>query len=336
MVPTDVYVDLFSNSSLETFPKNTVSSFKVKLSRPLELTGDYECALAQVICPSASATDVDTRGEILIITHPENLEQKTYALVKEKTFPFNNETVLNNSFKPKPDHPINLSTTSYYPEVGYTSNKYYAYKHIFPEAQIFPNGQAVVTHLNDLFSTSPPSDLFGRIVKQRMIPSAQDDNEKYPVRFSIATDGSLQVKIRDIDFGIAISGAIARILGFGVADDQYVIFDLPGEYKFQHKVNLNAARPSLMSFYTNIILPHWVGDTTAPLIRVCRVPTIKEGDSSSSFISFDFDTLHYLPVALKYIQEIEVEVRGPQGDLIPFQYGICYVRFHFRPVKNVT
>ena len=79
-------------------------------------------------------------------------------------------------------------------------------------------------------------------------------------------------------------------------------------------------------------MPHRVGDTSAPLIRACTVPQHQE--TSSSFLNYEFDTLHYLPIALKYIQEIQVEVRGNDGKLIPFEAGILYLRLHFRARRH--
>jgi len=318
----DVYVDLFSNSSLDTFPDNTVSSFKVKLSRPLELVGEYECAVAQVICPSATA--VLTHGEIIIGTYPETKQQKLNGQVMSTTFPFNNATIIGSSYYPKP---TDQKEHQYTPMK--LSNKLYAYKHSIPNNKYFLNGNEVVSYINELFS-NPSTDIFGQVVKQRIVEEGED---KYPAKFyADPYEGNLTVAIRDTDFSVAISGTIARILGFGVTDDQYVIFGKSGTYKFHNqKVNINAG-PSIMSIYTNVILPHRVGDTSASLIRVCTVPTIKEGASSNHFINFEFDTLHYLPVALKYIQDVEVEIRGPQGNLFPFNFGIFYLRLHFKHV----
>ena len=46
-----VYVTLPSNSSLDYFPHNSLSSFTTKLATPLHLRGDWEVALVDVIYP---------------------------------------------------------------------------------------------------------------------------------------------------------------------------------------------------------------------------------------------------------------------------------------------
>ena len=334
-----MYVDLFSNSSMELFPDNAVSHFKVKLSRPIELDGEYECALAQLICPAVVKREIggDIGGDILITAFPENIEQKTYALPRTKTFPFNTPNVIQSSYIVGTVKPLDQSIT-YSSKNGYTSNKLYAYKHTIPKGKTFTGGQGVVDYLNTLFRqdvNTSEKDVFNQVIQQRVINKASTDESKYPVTFyADPYQKQLQVIIRDVDFSLALSGSIARILGFTVADDQYVIFPEAGMYTCpQHLVNLNAANPSIMSIYSNVILPHRVADTSAPLIRVCIVPTIKEGEVGSGFLSFEFDALHYFPVALKFIQEINIEVRGSKGDLFPFEAGILYLRLHFRTIK---
>ena len=139
----------------------------------------------------------------------------------------------------------------------------------------------------------------------------------------------LNVTLRDPDFSIAISGKLARMLGFNTADNQWVLLEAQGQYIFpRQKADLNASRPSLMSVYTDVILPHHVGNTSAPLIRACAMP--KKDVPVGECYNFEFETLHYLPVSQKFIQEIQVEVRGSDGSLIPFAVGILYVRLHFK------
>ena len=45
------YLTLPSNSSIEYFPVNTLTNFKTKLAQPVELTGDWEVALAELQYP---------------------------------------------------------------------------------------------------------------------------------------------------------------------------------------------------------------------------------------------------------------------------------------------
>jgi hypothetical protein len=306
MMTDNIYVDLFSNSSLDIYPNNRVSSFKVKLHQPIDLKeqGEYECALAQMICPAT--TSVKTEGQIILSTFPEGMIQRIGGSRQEMTFPFN--TSLNSLYRAKPQS-IH-QTNSYKPETRFSSTQPYSYIYDIPKEKTFEDGKAIVNFLNSLFSTNLSSDVnsaFADIIQSRTLPHG----EQFPATFLINSQG-LHVNIRDPGFSIAISGALARILGFDLADNQWLILETVGQYRFPgQKADLDASRPSLLTVYTNIILPHRVGDTSAPLIRACTVP--KNKGSVGEFMNFEFDSLHYLPVAVKYIQEIEVEVRGNDG-----------------------
>ena len=48
----ELYVYLPSNSSMDVFPDNTVSCFRVKLRRPLDLKGQFEVALVEISFPT--------------------------------------------------------------------------------------------------------------------------------------------------------------------------------------------------------------------------------------------------------------------------------------------
>jgi hypothetical protein len=318
----NIYVDLFSNSSLNLYPNNRVSSFTVKLNQPLSFDGEYECALAQMICPATTSLKIG--GQIVMSTFPEGILQKTEGQRKENTPPYND---ISRSFL-DPRYNKDVIHAAYRPgREGFSALQYYSFVYDIPKDKAFVNGAEVVTFINELFSSSVSATQnkgFADVIKTRTLRTG----EKFPAKFEIDKDG-LHVTIRDPDFSIAITGPIGRVLGFDVADNQWVVLNERGVYDFpRQKADLDASKPSLLAVYTNIILPHHVGDTAAPLIRACTMP--KTTGVVGELLNFQFDTLHYLPIAVKYIQEIVVEVRGNDGSLIPFQAGMLYIRLHFK------
>ena len=327
----DIYVDLFSNSSLDMYPSNRVSSFTVKLDRPVQLEGNYECALAQMISPNA--TEISTHGSIIVSTFPESIKQKTDGVVQDNVVPFTQET-MRNIFRPK--RPEQYPVPTYTPADRFLSNRVYSFTHNVPEDKVFTSGEEVVTYINNLLQgkESSHNDVFNEVIKQRTysVNAVSESSLRYISSFEKSVNKTLRVLHRDYDVSVAISGALGRILGFNLTDEQWVVFEQPGLYQFTRTVDINSSRPTLLSVYTNVILPHRVGDTSAPLIRACTVPS--QVHVAGEFLNFEFDSLHYLPVALKFIQEIQVEVRGNDGSLIPFEAGILYVRLHFRPRRQ--
>ena len=85
-----LYVDLFSNASLDLYPLNKVSQFTVKLNHPIHLDGAFEVGLAQLICPPTAAvhSDVTAPVTIYISCKPETLEQKNTGIPSDQGFPF--------------------------------------------------------------------------------------------------------------------------------------------------------------------------------------------------------------------------------------------------------
>ena len=69
-----VYVVVSSNSSMEIYPDNKLSSFKVKLGKPLELTGAYEVGLVEIIYPNKSLNVQENEAKVHTITeHTESI-----------------------------------------------------------------------------------------------------------------------------------------------------------------------------------------------------------------------------------------------------------------------
>ena len=323
----DLYVDLYSNSSLELYPNNRVSSFTVKLDRAIELSGSYECALAQMITPSM--TDITLKGgKIIISTFPETMLQKTEGVLFETVPPYNSAKY-KKIYMTEPY--ASIQVPKYQPKQTVMANVEYAFVHEIPEDQEFTVGADVIIYINQLFHGDIDSSnkAFNEVVKLRKYSKDQEKTHAHRFLATIKRqdDGTLSITHRDDDVEIAISGIIARVFGFNVTDDEWVIFRQQGEYRMKTPININASRPSLISVYTNVILPHRVGDTSAPMIRASTIPQVEH----NTFLSFEFNRLHYLPVALKYIQEIVIEVRTNDGQLVPFQAGILYIRLHFRP-----
>lgn len=330
----DVYVDLFSNSSLQLYPNNRVSSFKVKLEKPLSLSStlNYECALAQMICP-ATTQNKPLTGKIVLITFPTTDLEKIEGTLASKVIPFEDANQRKIIHQPRAES--HYFGDQYRPPVGgYKSYKFYAYTFTLPTDLFLNNEISILDYISTRLTTDKLKEegnaAFADIITSRKLTSKIYQKAVDPIFINLDNDGVLNIFIRDGDLKLGISGDLAKTLGFDIPDNEWLLFDGASNYVFQgHKFDPNAAKPSMLSVYTNVILPHLVGDTQAPLIRACTIPKKSTGPLGE-FLNFEFETLHYLPVAFKYIQEIQVDVRGNDGQLIPFQSGVLYLRLHFR------
>ena len=334
-----IYVDVFSNASLDLYPTNTVSSFKTKLATPLHFDdgGNYFCALAEMVCPN-SAEPRKLSGKLLIRTKPDNPILRLDGTLASMTEPFNQDESGKHMVAVPQSHYFGQQYTPPPAPSSMINGTVadYAFCYTIPDEVTFPNGIAFVKYLNSLLTTDKTKHSnasFADILTRRIIPSAKTEKEKFSIHLDLSissTDQSseLSVFIRDSDISLAISSDLAQILGFNVANDQWLIFYGGAQYTyFNNTIDINAIRPSILAVYSSVILPHFVGDTQAPLLRVCTLPKNRSGPIG--FHSFSFNQLHYLPVSVKYVQELEIEIRGNDGSLIPFQAGILYIRLHF-------
>ena len=80
-----------------------------------------------------------------------------------------------------------------------------------------------------------------------------------------------------------------------------------------------------MYVYCDIAAHTAVGDTKAPLLRVCNV-TGKHGD----IVRITYSHPHYVPLARRDFDTIEININNELGHSIPFEFGKSVVTLHFR------
>ena len=347
-----LYVDLFSNASLDLYPNNKVSQFTIKLNQPIQLDGSFEVGLAQLICPpTASAKSDETEPVIIYLScKPETADDWFHGYVTSNTFPFGNEyqDIYRKAIIREPTE--TLPKNEFTPASGsFNSEDPRTYQYVIRLSD-FDSPEDLVGYLRNIFKGESLSelkeaglnmdqrarnaavrDLLKRRVYAEDHPSvAQEGRTQYAFGLYMDDKQRLTFKIRDSDTRIAIPSSLARLFGISAADGQFVIYETPGVYRLSSSSNIdfNAARPSVMAVYSNLVLSHRVGDTSAPLLRVMTLP--QSDETPGEFLHFEFQDVHYLPVALKFIQEVHMELRGNAGALIPFKNGITFARLHFR------
>ena len=82
--------------------------------------------------------------------------------------------------------------------------------------------------------------------------------------------------------------------------------------------------------YTDIVEHQYVGDESAPLLRVVSV------DNRATFgdiVNTIYSSPHYVPVS--YIETIRVDIRDDIGDPIQFSSGKVLIKLHFKPFNGL-
>jgi hypothetical protein len=342
----DLYIDLFSNASLNIYPSNVVSSFTVKLDQPVELEGPYECALAQLTTPAVTTRKIGG-GTLVYRFNVEDRVLRQQGLDSLQVAPFDHQTDPWKQYLPTPTESL---PDVYIPlkDANIFNDRCYTYT--LPSDTALEDQTKLLAHLESLFkgeAVNPTefhknknNSLFTQAVKNRISPESrrkpssgtpQQPFVRYPFSFEQDQNGVVSIRLRDDMSSLAISSELARALGFPVADHQWLILSTRGLYRAHRNVDLDASRTSLLCIYSSVVLPHHVGDTSAPLLRTCTLPH-KMG--THALLNYEFINLHYLPVAQKWIQEIQVDVRSTDGSLIAFEAGVLHLRLHFRSRRH--
>ena len=97
-----------------------------------------------------------------------------------------------------------------------------------------------------------------------------------------------------------------------------------GEYTAESTFAINDGS-NLIYVYCDIASFTPVGDVKAPILRVCNTSG-KYGDMIRTIYTHP----HYVPVARREIETIEININGEQGNPTPFEFGKSVVTLHFR------
>ena len=122
---------------------------------------------------------------------------------------------------------------------------------------------------------------------------------------------------------VRFSKPLAQQLGFpaevDISEDQIVA---PKEPDF------NFGLPTTAHITCDIIATQFVGNTLSPLLRIITLEQSRYTHGGSGMISFSRPI--YVPVMVKDLHRISVDIRGPNGKHLPFIHGTSSVVLYFR------
>jgi hypothetical protein len=112
---------------------------------------------------------------------------------------------------------------------------------------------------------------------------------------------------------------ISRILGF----ENTTIFTKENYGSFQVDVHRGVYT---FYVYTDIISSQYIGDAHAPLLRTVDVDHSIVG----GMVCRTYNSPHYVPIKIRDIETIKVDIRLDSGELVPFESGQVISKLHFR------
>lgn len=90
---------------------------------------------------------------------------------------------------------------------------------------------------------------------------------------------------------------------------------------------------STLFVYCNLVVPQYIGDTRAKLLKTVEVPSIKKfGDS----VSIPYPSPHYVPVLTNDFESIEIDIKDDTNTPVHFMFGRTRVKLHFRKCQTHT
>ena len=132
-------------------------------------------------------------------------------------------------------------------------------------------------------------------------------------------------------YGINLSRELLEILGFPQdvvlphrkeSDEQSQTFhEVPATFKSSIDRGFHA-----LYVYCSICKPQIVGDIYAPLLR-----TVAVKGKRNEHVTIAYNPPHYVPVGIREISEIEIDIRDDTGGIVPFTFGKVVCKLHFKP-----
>jgi hypothetical protein len=317
---------------LDRYPDNTLSKFKAYLPFELNFDRPYEVALVQYSFPARF--EAKNKGKIAVVTYPDNTSPPDTATLATEFYPKRPRY-----FKPAKNIPQDATARtsddgkSYSTQVRhFTVPRTEANKHTWiytmPERKAFYTIDEFITFLNKILHDS--TDLPLKRYKIGNNPTYFDH-----VFTVYKKSQGIEFMLRDDEVSVFIQGSIARILGFDLADEEWLTFLESGFYSFPNAIpSLTATQPNLLNIYCSIVEPIVVGGKRASLLKCIPTNAGVSQQNENSTISNEVISRQYLPVNVQTTQEIEIQIRDATGEQAPFLPGLVYLRLHFRPRKD--
>lgn len=138
------------------------------------------------------------------------------------------------------------------------------------------------------------------------------------------TDGFVNCSaVADDEFTLKLTRTLAMQLGFPNSTEF-----TSNEFRAPSKPDFNVGIPSHALIYCDIVKPQIVGNTMKQLLRSITINTRKYMHGGHTHITFSHPL--YLPVNIKEIDQISVDIKDSDGKSLPFISGTSTVLLHFR------
>ena len=291
---TDFYLTLPSNASMKMYPDNTLAHYITDLPRLIDMTGEWECGLAEIQYPHT-----------------------WYNIGMYDTWFFLNETIamdltpsarISAGYYKSPMSLMNhvneglnsMATDKVRAKLSYSAITQKMTLHMTPGTEFtVPRRSAlgIMLGFESSVISSPPSTvpvILGSIMSVTISAAEATSTEGNP--------------------------STALFLPPKETPD--------GPYTYrkeaEHVVQMDQGFDTIY-VYTDVVESRIVGDSVAPLLRALPV-----GGRHGETVSDRFTNIHYVLLLYSHFKSIEIDIRDDIGRRVPFEYGRVTVTLHFR------
>ena len=294
---TDFYLTLPSNASMKMYPDNTLAHYITDLPRSIDLTGEWECGLAEIQYPHTwyNVTEEDV-WFFLAEKNPTGLSPSMKLASGYYKGPVTLMKHINEGLN-------TMATDKARAKLSYNPITQKMTLHMSPDTVFtIPYHIAVGPMLGFRKSvvTSPSAVVAAAV-------AAADNTRRY-----------VHPRLGGTDIGVTPLATV--IMPPTVSPD--------ARYPFRKEADdvVNMTRGfDTIYVYTDVVESRIVGDSLAPLLRALSVI-----GRHGATVSDRFTNIHYVPLLYSHFKSIEMDIRDDTGRRVPFEYGRVTVTLHFR------
>ena len=328
----DFYVSLESNADLQNHPKNKANNFKITLQTPIDLAGEWETGLAQLIFPHSWHEAVLAKAN----HHHHHLFLIKLHIKGDGKHPTTGQ-----------DDP---QLPGYWRELHILPTQYHTIKDLLlairnaTEASKSGAVQYIYRTVHPLDPANPPDKTkgYGQVDTNHIRINCTKGN-KLALPVELAAILSYDVE-KMKGFSARLGIAIDRTMG----DKPWLVIGTSAEQKWDYRQDVPSPLDENISLkiidaerdvglfqniYINsdLIQTQFVGDTRANVLRIIA-PQQEKGQVET----FNFAPIFYFPLRVVKFNTIEINITGDTGRLVPFDGGVVVVVLHLRRKHNIV
>ena len=299
---THFYMTLPSNSSTAFYPENTLADFKTKLMTSIELNGDWEVGMSEIMYPRSWFNIPD--GGIYIRVDCSKCDVKPdYLLPKMDASEL-------------PDYLLSdMGGSEFSRDLQHVWDYVIL---IYIHGGYYDSMKALVESLQNASQHAfTPADT---PVVSKMLRAPKFDYNELNKRICITLESGMVMELPQV---------LETILGI-TSNQNPVINGTRSSITIMGE-NACDIQGGIHALYTYCdLLEHIpVGDTRAPLLRIVDI----EGENGTMQVR-RYERPRYVPIQKKQFDSIQIIIRNDIGEPISFESGKLMVTLHFRRAQN--